>query len=655
MAACWANARKAAEWVRGFELQPVPPLLQTGCMLRTLLAFVVLTAAASGQTLPRSAPQRGSAAPPVTLVQASPGVYVADNGIVRLTLDGPKIAVTSLQYHGEEFVAHSGRQDHIYWSMGGAANSQVSGDASCTVRSSTPEMADIGCVHRWTGRRDPHPVDVEIHYVVRQRVPGVYAYAILRHPAAYPALTLDEWRMVWPLARPAGEYLLDRIYVDDKRHWPMPEPAEVAAAETMPMHDVLRFRTGAWAGKMESKYTYAANYEENGAWGFASDTRKLGAWIVLGNYEYLNDGPHKQDLTALDGTFTLYLNRSHYEGTPIQVQAGEEWSKMFGPFLLFFNSGLPADALWSDARAQATLEHEQWPYAWLAGVPEYPTGAARGLVRGRLLVADVAKPRQEGAYAHVGLVETRGGEDFQTEAKGYQYWTMAKADGSFFLAGVRPGSYTLFAYLDGEVGQYRRENVTIEAGQRNALGNVTWTVPRAGGHLAWEIGYPNRDSSEFRHGNDFFTPYLYKTFAQEFPNPLVYDADHGDARREWNYAQSMYAGADGRAVPWRWTVRFHLANVPADGEAALHVALAGSNGARLRLTLNGRKLDEFVPKLDGGDALLRQSSYAKYSSYSIPVPLSALRAGENALDLDMISTAGEASAIFYDYLALELP
>jgi rhamnogalacturonan endolyase len=582
-----------------------------------------------------------------------------DNGIVRVTLDGHGIAVTSIVYKGEEMVSQEGRHSRIYWSMDGPPNYQVAADAMCTVKSDAPDMADVGCKHTWNGQGphpDPHPVDIEIHYVVRRNKPGVYAYAILTHPASYPKLDLGEWRMVWPTGKkPDGNSLLDRIYVDDKRHWAMPTAADFAHAQTMPIKEISLFHSGAWDGRMESKYTYAASYEENGAFGFASDSLKIGAWTVMGNYEYYNDGPHKQDLTALDGTMTHHFGRNHYEGTPIRVAAGQQWSKIFGPFLLFFNSGLPADALWSDARAQAALEHKQWPYAWLTDTPDYPTGPERGVVSGKLLIADSIIPRMTGAYAHIGLVQPAPGEDFQTTANTYQYWTEVRSDGTFTIGGVRPGNYTLYAYADGEAGQYVHENITVTARHIEKLGPLVWTIPRTGSHFAWEIGFPNRDSAEFRHGNDFFTPYLYKTFAKDFPNPLVYDTAKSDPRKDWNYAQSMYVTPEGRAEPWRWTVRFHLAGVPKAGDAALILALAGSNRAGLRISLNGKTLDEFQPKLDGGNALLRQSSYAKYSSYSIPVPLDRLHAGENTLEFELTGKLSEASAIFYDYLALEMP
>ncbi len=279
----------------------------------------------------------------------------------------------------------------------------------------------------------------------------------------------------------------------------------------------------------------------------------------------------------------------------------------------------------------------------------------RGAVTGQAADRGQPQPAADGAYAHVGLAQPPAGLDFQSEAKNYQYWVEAKADGTFTLRGVRPGTYTLYAYVDGEVGQFSRENVTVTAAHNETLNNLVWTVPRTGTHLAWEIGHPDRDSVEFRHGDDFFTPYLYKTFSRDFANPLVYDADKGDPRKEWNYAQSVYVTPDGRDEPWKWTIRFNLASVPKTGDGALILAIAGSNQAHLKIDLNGKTLDQFQPKLDGGNGLLRQSSYSKYSNYSIPVAMSRLHVGENTIDLQLTDTRGEGSVIFYDYLALEMP
>jgi rhamnogalacturonan endolyase len=101
-------------------------------------------------------------------------------------------------------------------------------------------------------------------------------------------------------------------------------------------------------------------------------------------------------------------------------------------------------------------------------------------------------------------------------------------------------------------------------------------------------------------------------------------------------------------------VRFNLADVPKQGNAALIVALAGSNTAHLAININGKKIADYTPPLDGGNALLRQGSHAKYSTSTFSIPLSKLHKGENAIDFTQSGTR-DNSAIFWDYLALEMP
>ncbi len=192
-------------------------LLRSTCFTATVL--LVLTGGARAQTngVPpaQAAPPAGAqvAAVPrtqpaaVTLTQPAPGIYTIANGIVTMTLDGPRVAVTSIVYNGVEMVSQHGSHNRIYWSMDGPPNYQVAADAVCTVKANTPEMADVGCKHTYsTGTHaDAHAVDIDIHYVVRRNKPGVYAYAILSHPASYPATSIGEWRMVWPTNSNDGE------------------------------------------------------------------------------------------------------------------------------------------------------------------------------------------------------------------------------------------------------------------------------------------------------------------------------------------------------------------------------------------------------------------------------------------------------------------
>ncbi|SNS72682.1 rhamnogalacturonan endolyase [Granulicella rosea] len=590
----------------------------------------------------------------VTLAQHGEEYDLA-NGNVSFSIDGPTATIADFHFHKDELVNRNGRHDQIYWSMDGGESYQNPGHCQCFVKTNTPDMVDVGCKEKYTGAQ-PHAFDIEIHYVLRRGATGIYVYALLSHPASYPATSVGEWRVVWQTPSNGGKWLLEKIYVDNTRHWVMPTPDELEHRIPTPIKEISFFRSGPWANRGESKYTYSATYEDIGTFGFASDVNKLGAWTVLGGFDYYNDGPRKQDLTALDGGMTHHFGRNHYGDTGIHVDAGEEWSKIFGPFLLYANGGSDGDTLWHDAQKQAAAEQAAWPYTWLTGVPEYPPAAQRGGVLGTFTIADKLKPTQTAKGAWIGLAQPPPGLDFQSETKNYQYWSHVAADGTFSIPSVRPGVYTLYAFVDGEVGQYVQRNVTVTAGTATQLGNVQWTIPRTGDYLAWEIGKPDRDSTEFHHGNDYFMPYLYKGFALEFPNPLVYTVGVSKPGRDWNYAQSSYRKDKADPEPWRWRIDFNLAQLPAKGDANLIIAIAGSDRAHVQVSVNGdAPLTTFTPEFGGGNALLRQGSHGKYSVKNVAIPVSKLHVGKNSIELVNTDYKLEPSYVMYDYLALEMP
>ncbi len=73
------------------------------------------------------------------------------------------------------------------------------------------------------------------------------------------------------------------------------------------------------------------------------------------------------------------------------------------------------------------------------------------------------------------------------------------------------------------------------------VGTLTWAVPHPGKHIAWEIGILDRTAAEFRHEHtDYFQPYLFTEFSQEFPNPLEYDVTQNNWATAWNYALNVY-------------------------------------------------------------------------------------------------------------------
>jgi len=277
------------------------------------------------------------------------------------------------------------------------------------------------------------------------------------------------------------------------------------------------------------------------------------------------------------------------------------------------------------------------------------------------VINDALKAGVSGAGAHVGLAapeDTAGNWQFQ--GKGYQYWTVADASGNFTIPGVRPGTYTLYAFNDGVVGEFSKTAVTVTGGATNAQGTLSWNVAHPGASIAWEIGTPNRTAKEFRHGNDYFEPFLWDGFSAELPNPIVYTIGTSNPATHWNYVHTLYATTDANGVtttaPWNWKVNFHLPAVPASGNAVLTIAVASSNYARLWLYLNDEPnaFARISPPVDGGNALLRQGIHAKYSRLDLSIPVSRLKVGANTFTFSF-SGSDQSTHVMYDYLRLELP
>jgi rhamnogalacturonan endolyase len=595
----------------------------------------------------------------VTLTVSAETVTL-NNGVIRAVIQKATGRVESYVFDGTQMVDPG---NPIYYSLSGGKDYEVPWGCVFSVISQTADMVELSCKRNWrAGSGQKHAFDLDLHYILRRGDTGLYAYVVVDHPAAYPEAWLGEWRIVWKLPYSESKYTFDHAYVDELRNGPMPSRQDYRQASPSGIAEIVRINTGRFAGRYDGKYSYSARYSEIGTWGLASESIRKGVWIVLGGQDYFNDGPTKQDLTLSESYLLLHFVRNHYHGAPVRVAAGEPWRKLFGPFLLYCNRTSaftdPGKALWADARAQVVAEQAAWPYAWLVN-EDHPAASGRGAVTGKLIIADALKPSVSAAGAHVGLAapEAEAG-NWQFQAKGYQYWTRADADGRFVLPAVRPGSYTLHAFNDGAVGEFFQLKVTVAAGETNDQGTLAWNVSHPGASIAWEIGVPDRTAREFRHGTDYFQPYLWDKFSAELENPLVYTIGASTPDKDWNYVHCALPGASSGGAAayadWRWLVDFDLDSVPPSGNATLTIAFASAHQARLWLHVNGGQSIRISPPVQGGNALLRQGIHAKYSQLDIPIPVSRLKRGRNTFTF-LFSSSDQASHVMYDYLRLELP
>ena len=610
-------------------------------------AFFILFALVTNGKGRNCKQQRFSKSDTTSLYTDQGTFIVLDNGIVSAKITKSNAHITSYRYKGFEVL-----KDGYYSMDGGTAYSQPN-HCEVSVKTQTGKLVDVVFKSIWQAGLRQQAFDIEVHYVIERGSSGIYCYALLNHPASYPQTRVGEWRYVWKIPQD----LFDQIMVDSLRNMEMPTSTDMAKAEHTSIPESVKLTTGVKAGTYECKYGYSVEYYDVGTYGQASNKNKIGGWMILGGYDFLNDGPTQADLNAAYGGILVHFGRDHYAGSGTSVDSGEQWSKIFGPFLLYMNSSdQGGSAMWADAKKKVLEEKAKWPYTWLTNIPEYPATSERSNATGRFIVKDPFKPYLSGANAWIGLTEP--GYDWEKDSKHYQYWVKANSNGKFIIPNIRPGKYTLHAYVTGAVGEFSKENIIVKKGEIVSIGNFEWDILRNKGKLVWEIGIPDRTAREFKFGKQYWNSFMWETYSPSLPNPLVYTVGTSNWQQDWNYVHSAYWNKDGSFSLWPWKINFKINKLAASGVATLTFAFASADRARLQTFINDdpSPFDTFVPTLNtGGNALVRQGIHAKYSTYVLSIPVSKLHPGDNSITLISNKGNNRTDHIMYDYISLEVP
>ncbi len=607
-------------------------------------------------------------------VHEEAGSYILENDQVRARIDAHSADLLSLIYKGVEMVGGNSGHPHGYWSHAPGPRSTVVDVVTIDPQSNGGERAEVairasaGGKPLGNGPGGSAITDVEIRYGIARGDSAVWTYCIFHHPASYGATQLGEARFAAKLTPGVFDYLS----VDARRQRLMPLPADWDAGTQLNMKEARRLNTGLYKGEVEHKYDYTADQFDNPAFGWSSTTRQLGFWIINPSSEYLSGGPTKYELMAhLDGsesggaapTMLNYWRSSHYGGSVCAIDAGEEWTKVVGPFWLYCNSAPAPAAMWHDALDRAATEAKAWPYDWVQGA-DYPKRAQRSVVTGRLVLEDpivkgpwqhllvgLAAPEYSAPAGRTGTVRV----EWQNDAKHYEFWTHGDAAGNFQITGVRPGRYTLYAIADGVLGQFAQADVVVGEGQQLALPALTWRPVRYGRQL-WDIGIPNRNGSEFLKGDDYWHWGMYLKYSQLFPHDIVYTIGQSDFRKDWFIYQVPHVDHDdgtghasGRATPW--TVNFKLPEAP-QGRAILRLAIDAVGARSLEVRVNDHTAGT-VTGLVYNATINRDGIEGSWVEKDVPFDASLMHAGSNTLTLT-VPAGGVMNGIGYDYLRLEL-
>ncbi|HVS54290.1 MAG TPA: polysaccharide lyase family protein [Opitutaceae bacterium] len=602
-----------------------------------VLAATVMRLAAAELATPAS----------VTLTEKSASVVLA-NGIATVEIAKSSGNVLALEYQGRSLLAGPG---YLNWHAGDEDtdfddhNSTYGRITHGQFAIKTDPAANGGALAEVVVTRahdaQELPFDLELHYVLRRGDAGFYAFVVFNHEKGYAPAKITQIRLLFRLK----DEWFNFVAIDEQRRHLMP-PSDTPTHPLGPKES-LQITSGPFKGTIVDKYHDFVDAGEHFVHGWIGTESKLGCWIVAGSTEDQNGGPTKQYNTAHFGRVLMKIfSCTHYGAAPVEVGA-EAWRKIYGPCFVYLNSGGSADELWADAKAKADAERAAWPYAWLEH-PLYPLAAGRGAVSGQIKIEDPQDAAASAANAWVGLAAAQ--PDWQQQSNGYQFWVRADRDGRFAIPKVRPGTYTLYTFADGVMGQFRRDNVTVTPGRTLEIGVLRCTPARHGRQL-WQIGTPDRTAREFRHGDDFREWGLWLKYPEEFPHGVNFVVGTSSERTDWNYAQPTVKGAR-KPAGTQWNILFDLAAAPKKGRATLRLALAGATNADLVVFVNGRSIGEITTGKDS--AMIRAGIHGQYLERDLAFAATLLKGGANRITLDQRAGGAAQINVMYDCLRLEL-
>ncbi len=511
--------------------------------------------------------------PPVSVSQTAQRVLLS-NGFITLQIEKSTGHVVNLERTGHRDILSASRRLVMYFDANGHGSKMPRkgywgmSDASCHILRQSPSIVEVVCTETPSNE---FPFRTAVHYILRKGDGGYYTFVTLRHAASASEGVIGQCRYVIKV-RPSmfSSYFVTRTEQGSYMNTPSQELKEVTNA-TYQFPD----------GSVRTKYNNSA-YESNlHVYGVTGANQ--GLWMITPSSEAVNGGPTKQDLTVhQDATIVLRMLQSgHFlDGSLAAIRAVGNWSKIYGPYYVYLNTGASPQIMWHDARREAREQVKLWPYRWMHNSL---FANKRGTVTGVLYHSD-GKPA---VYAHVVLAAPR--PDWQLQSMGYIFSSRTDSSGRFTIKNVIPGTYSLYAYQAGTASQYVRTSVKVGANKVTHLARGLWR-PLASGKRLWQIGIPDRSASEFRHGRDRRQFGLWNLYPIDFPKDVNYVIGESTPAHDWNYCQVVAQRKDGTWHRPVWTIHFSLSHEVA-GTGILVMGIAGASQAHgILVSLNGKPM-----------------------------------------------------------------
>jgi rhamnogalacturonan endolyase len=639
--------------------------------------------------------------PAVTITtNTSANTITMSNGIVTVVISIYSSQILELIYNGNQVTGGgTGSTDDINWQGQAPSGVQEGANGVLTYVTNNGNFAEICIANLYAnqGTTNAYAADAYYYFSMFRGSPGIYVTEDMERNtnavaggADIPSLTSQLWGSFNWLGQDNGRFMMRQS----------PADTAVGGINNSPM-EVTLLTSGRLAGQFECKYDYAGDLYSLHFAGWASTglSTNIGLWLIHPSREYFSGGPKHPEIVGQFDMINCTFKSVHFGfGSDLNFTNGETWSRVCGPLFFYCNQVAPDTAspqmpLYTDAAAQAAAEAGAWPYSWFTADTNYAPASGRGAVTGQLVINDSGNPNASAAGMWVGVEQQPSSSlsppttDFQFFGKNLQFWVQTDTNGNFTIPNVYTGTnYTLLAFGPGAIGLYQSQSfgspappvqlyipptpfaVTVTGGQTNNLGNVTWAPTRVGATV-WEMGVPDRDTTEFRHGADYWHGDLgdatnfpvnwaqWQDYNLDYPTGVNFTVGQSRWSADWDYAQpTSLDPTTGNLNGTTQNIFFNLAAAPANSaQASIYFAISGDYQGPVEVTVNGTLLNGtgFFPYYSS-DPMIRMESHGIFCDYRLNFAGNLLKQGQNEIQLNMRKGGYFSNGILYDYIRLEL-